>query len=158
MDYVENEDGVTEWPPKAKGPMLKEPKGAGLIRRRETKKARVLAEDKEKDKVRARDRQCRWPHCENCRAYKPRLEVAHLTAKGMGGDPNGDVTTADQMILLDFLTHQSGPLSLEQHGRRIVPLTDKGTYGPCEFWQTDLETGGEFLVARERSPFVYERD
>jgi hypothetical protein len=142
----------------AHGALQKEPKGADLIRRRERKKARVLAEEHEKAKVRVRDRQCRWPHCENCRTYKPRLEVAHLTAKGIGGDPRGEVSTADQMILLDFLTHQSGPLSLEQHGRRIVPLTDRGTSGPCEFWQTDLETGEEFLVARERSPFLYERD
>ncbi len=132
-------------------------KGTALMDARQRRHDRTAAEAREKDRVRVRDRICRWPHCENCRRFTPRLEVAHLDAKGMGGDPRGAVTTADQMVLLDYLTHQSGIYSLEQHGRRIEPLTDRGTDGPCEFWQSDGR-GGWYLVARERAPFVYEKD
>lgn len=131
-------------------------KGSSLMERRERRRAIVASEEAEKATVRARDRRCRWPQCEQCRKWQPRLEVAHLDAKGMGGD-HGTVSTADAMILLDWLTHQSGPSSLEQHGRKIVPLTDQGTNGPCEFWMHDPKDGW-YLVARERAPFVYERD
>lgn len=131
-------------------------KGTALIERRQRRKEIRAFEDSEKDKVRRRDRICRWPFCANCKAFKPRLEVAHLRAKGFGGD-HSTRSAAHQMILLDYLTHQGGTSSLEQHGRRIEPLTPLGTDGPCEFWQTD-DHGQEFLVARERAPFVYERD
>ena len=138
------------------GALQKPHKGASLIERRTRRKETVAREDAEKAKVRARDRICRWPRCENCRRFKPRLEVAHHRAKGMGGD-HGTRSTADQMVLLDVLTHQGGPSSLEQHGRRIEPLTPLGTSGPCEFWSQD-DAGDWYLVARERAPFVYERD
>lgn len=130
-------------------------KGSGLIERKTRAKDIKAFEDAEKDKVRARDKRCRWPHCQYCRAYKPRLEVAHLKAKGQGGD-HGERSTADQMILLDFITHQ-GHDGLEQHRRRIVPLTPAGTNGPCDFYATG-EDGRLFLVAREIAPFYYERD
>jgi hypothetical protein len=134
----------------------KGPKGDSYIKARERRKAIKAAEDAAKDDVRKRDKVCRWPKCRNCAAYKPRLEVAHLDAKGMGGD-HGSVSSPDQMILLDYLTHQSGPSSLEQHGRKIVPLTAKGTDGPCQFWAKD-ENGDWFLVAEEVSIGVYRRD
>lgn len=131
-------------------------KGSALIAHRERRKALVDFEDGEKDAVRFRDKRCRWPYCENCRRYKPRLEVAHLRAKGQGGD-HGTRSREDQMILLDFLTHQGGPSSLEQHGRLIVPLTAAGTAGPCEFWATG-DDGQLYLVATEYAPFCYVRD
>jgi hypothetical protein len=130
-------------------------KGSSLIDRKERRKAIEAAEEREKDAVRADDRRCRWPQCENCRRYKPRLEVAHLEAKGYGGD-HGTRSDRTQMVLLDYLTHQ-GADGLEQHGRRIVPLTERGTRGPCEFWRRG-EDGVFYLVARESAPFVYERD
>jgi hypothetical protein len=73
----------------------------------------------------------------------------------MGGD-GGVRSTADQMVLLDYLTHQ-GANGLEQHGRQITPLTSAGTNGPCDFWATD-EQGRWYLVARETSIGIYERD
>lgn len=130
-------------------------KGSYLIERKERRKSVEAHEDAEKDAVRAADGYCRWPHCEHCRRYKPRLEVAHLDAKGFGGD-HGTRSDRTQMILLDYLTHQ-GSDGLEQHGRRIVPLTDRGTRGPCEFWRKD-PSAGWYLVARESAPHVYERD
>lgn len=136
----------------AVGAMPKPEKGSALKERRQQQKDDRAEEDAAKAEVRARDGRCRWPHCENCRSYKPRLEVAHIVAKGAGG-----LNVPENMMLLDFLTHQGGTSSLEQHGKRIEPLTPEGTNGPCEFWATD-ERGGWYLVARERAPFVYERD
>lgn len=130
-------------------------RGTSLIESRERRKAVVAFEEGEKDRVRARDKRCRWPQCENCKRYQPRLEVAHVRAKGQGGD-HGTRSSADQMILLDFLTHQ-GDDGLERHQREIVPLTEKGTRGPCEFWATG-EDGQLYLVAVEYAPFCYVRD
>jgi hypothetical protein len=130
-------------------------KGTHWKEGRDRRKAIIAAEEREKDDVRRRDKRCRWPNCENCKTYKPRLEVAHVVAKGMGGD-HGTRSTADQMMLLDYLTHQGGGDSVEQHGRRIEPLTAAGTDGPCAFWRVG-EDGMEYLVAMERSvggPYV----
>lgn len=124
-------------------------KGDSLREKHERRAATVAFEETEKAKVRKRDRFCRWPHCENCKRYKPRLEVAHVRAKGMGGD-GGERSTADQMILLDYLSHQGGNDSVEQHGRRVEPLTAAGTDGPCAFYRTG-EDGREYVVAIETS-------
>lgn len=105
-------------------------KGSALRARRDRQRAIRAHEESEKAKVRRRDVGCRWPACENCRRYKPRLEVAHLLAKSLGG-----ANTADNMILLDYLTHQDGTDSLHAQTRRIEPLTSRGTNGPCRFWQ-----------------------
>ena len=138
-------------------PIPKGAKGQSYIDARERRKAIADAEEAEKQKVRLRDRRCRWPHCANCKRYQPRLECAHLDPKGMGGDPTALRTTSAGMMLLDFLTHQSGPSSLEQHGKKIEPLTAAGTDGPCSFWQADGR-GGWVMVAQESAPFVYVRD
>lgn len=132
--------------------MQKPAKGSHWQEGRDRRRSVVAEEEAAKEFVRQKDGRCRWPHCENCRRYKPRLEVAHLVAKGAGG--SNDV---GNLILLDYLTHQSGTASLEQHGRRIVPLTAEGTRGPCEFWAKD-EHGQDYLVARETAPHSYERD
>jgi hypothetical protein len=143
--------GLTRWT----SPQPKPDKGSHLIERRTRRKAIETSEDSEKQKVRRRDRVCRWPRCENCRTFKPRLEVAHLVAKGMGGD-HGIKSTADQMVLLDFLTHQ-GKDGIERHGRKIEPLTPAGADGPCNFWLAD-DRGGWTLVAEETAIGVYRRD
>lgn len=137
------------------GPNWKPAKGSHLIARKERRKAIENDEEGEKRKVRLRDKSCRWPKCENCRRYGPRLEVAHIDAKGMGGD-HGVRSSADQMMLLDFLTHQ-GPQGIERHERKIEPLTAAGTDGPCAFYARD-SNGDFYLVAREIAPFYYERD
>ncbi len=144
-------------PALARGALDKPAKGDGLRERRTRRRDVVKRETDAKADVRKRDKRCRWPHCENCRRFKPRLEVAHLDAKGYGGD-HGTRSTSDRMILLDYITHQGGLQSLEQHGKRIVMLTARGTWGPCEFWAQDPRDGTWYLVARERAPFVYERE
>lgn len=143
-------------PDLAFGALQKPEKGAAFKARKHACQQTKAFEAEEKRKVRLRDQRCRWPHCEHCRRYQPRLEVAHLVAKGMGGD-RGLLSTADQMILLDVLTHQGGPDSLEQHGRKIEPLTAQGTDGPCAFYVRDAQ-GQWVLVAEETSVGVYRRD
>jgi hypothetical protein len=106
-------------------------KGTYLIERKDRRKAVEAFEDAEKQKVRVRDKHCRWPDCADCRRYKTRLEVAHLNDKGIGGD-HGVRSTADQMMLLCFLVHQ-GPRSVHTGDRKITPLTNGGTNGPCQF-------------------------
>ena len=121
-------------------------KGSALRERRDRQRAIRAHEDREKAKVRRRDVICRWPSCENCRRYKPRLEVAHLAGKGMGGD-HGERSTAANMMLLDYLTHQDGTDSLHAQTRRIEPLTDQGTDGPCRFWR--LTEAGWLVIHTE---------
>ena len=129
------------------GALQKPEKGSHWKAGRDRRKAVVAYEEAEKRLVRIRDKGCRWPHCENCRTYKPPLEVAHVVAKGMGGD-HGIKSSADQMMLLDRLSHQGGLDSVEQHGRRIEPLTPAGTNGPCAFYRQDAD-GREYTVAVE---------
>lgn len=115
---------------------------------RTQKKAAIRTNEKsEKAKVRCRDKRCRWPNCV-CRSMRLRPEVAHVKAKGIGGD-HGARSTADNMLLLCWLMHR-GSSSLHSGDKKIVPLTDVGTNGPCEFWERGQ------LVGRERSAGVIE--
>jgi hypothetical protein len=123
-------------------------KGTALLERRSKRADLRQHERTEKHKVRLRDKTCRWPRCV-CRAMNVRNEVAHLDAKGAGGD-HGIRTRADRMMLLCFLAHQ-GETSLHSGDRKIVPLTDAGTDGCCEFYLRHPVTGTLELVATERS-------
>lgn len=137
-------------------PFAKGSKGDAWVERRARRDAMAEYEDREKTKVRKRDLRCRWPHCANCLAHRPPLDVAHVCgAKGMGGD-HGTRSSAQQMMLIDHVTHLATG-GIEQHGKWVEPLTPEGTDGPCEFWQRDAH-GRPFLVARELAPFIYERD
>jgi len=119
-------------------PFWKDPPGttrkAQLARADEIKRD----EEREKRKVRKRDKACRRPNCPHCRDYGGRLalHVAHLTPKGMGGDKTGRVTKAELMIRLDSITHTEQERGLLD----IRPLTARGTYGTCEFWWMAGET------------------
>ena len=116
----------------------------------------MIAEDEQKAIARARDRRCRWPHCEICRRYKNLIpQAAHVVqAKGMSGDRLMARSMANQLMLLDPITHGAQ----ERHEKDVVPIDPVlGTDGPCEFWAED-EQGQKYLVARETAPFEYERD
>lgn len=133
--------------------LQKPEKGSAWVARRESRKEAIANEKSAKAEVMRLDGRCRWPDCANCRAYKPPLEVAHVVrAKGMGGD-HGTVSTPAHLMVLDRLTHQQQ----ETNKRDVRPLTAEGTRGPCEFWQW-THADGWFLVARERAPFIYDRD
>ena len=117
--------------------------------RRKVALARVQAERDAKETVRERDQHCRWPGCpcvywpeSDCTNEKERAvwtaiqcaqEVAHLHSKGMGGDKKLTRTKPELMILLCKWRHQ-GPISLHTERAKIVPLTSRGTDGPCEFF------------------------
>jgi len=105
------------------------------------------AERTHKKEVRARDRGCRWPGCE-CRKLKLRTEVAHLAAKGVGGD-HGERSEPENLIELCFVKHRGTP-SLHSGDLKIMPRTAVGANGPCDFFQRD-EAGVFQLVASERT-------
>jgi hypothetical protein len=135
--------------PDYRGAIPKPSKGSALLKRRADRKAIELEEEKEKAKVRKRDRGCRWPRCE-CKALKNiALHVAHLDDKGMGGD-HGLRSRADRMIHLCFLRHEGQP-SLHSGDLAIVPQTDAGTDGPCDFYARHADHGRLELVASERT-------
>jgi hypothetical protein len=134
--------------PKFSGPTLRE-------ERRERKATRLSQEKAAKAEAKRLDGgRCRWPHCV-CKG-KEGTERAHLTAKGMGGTPDGSRNDPRNLISICHDIHR-GPRSLHSGDRKIVPLTDDGARGPCEFWQRD-ERNDWFLVAREREPHIFERD
>lgn len=106
------------------------PKPDGSKRRAKRTHAGRRLERIEKAKVRQRDRCCRVPWCST---PTDRLTVAHLLHKGMGGNPAQNRSTADKMIYLCYAHHQ-GPRGLDgMYPLSIVPLTDAGTNGPCQF-------------------------
>ncbi|HKA75328.1 MAG TPA: hypothetical protein VKE26_26230 [Xanthobacteraceae bacterium] len=107
--------------------------------------ARLAHERRQKAIVRRRDPRCRRPGCPHCAQHhgRLRLDCAHLSAKGLGGDPQGRVTTAAQMIRLDLISHGEQERGL----LIIVPLDPRrGTAGPCEFyWSPNGSTGDGHL-------------
>lgn len=136
--------------------MIKKPsRTARKKAERETKLARRAHEDKEKAKVRKRDRYaCRFPLC-GCRQLGLRLEVSHDEHKGMGGNPSGDRSTADKMILFCTHRHQHGNISRHHGTLRLVYLTKDGTNGPVAFelhGDAFGRSGTWFEVARETRP------
>lgn len=98
------------------------------------KQAQIEADERyEKAQVRRRDGFCRFPLC-GCRRLHIPTEVAHLRHKGMGGNPKGDRSTREQMILLCRVRHQDSTCSLHRGTLRIVPLDPaRGTDGPVRF-------------------------
>jgi len=130
-------------------PLTKPAKGSGFLERKARAREIANSEKREKQIVRKRDKhRCRWPRCEY-RTLEPRIEVAHLNDKGMGGD-HGERSTADQMICLCFLHHQ-GEKSLHSGDLEIRPLTTEGANGPCLFisWFDEGQKAG--LNPRARS-------
>ena len=122
--------------------LQKPAKGTALRERRERQKDREAYEKREKAKVRARDKSCRWPGCE-CRSLRLPLEVAHLVAKSLGGSND-----AENLILLCQPVHQGRP-SMHSGDLEVRPQTSRGANGPCDFYM--LRDGGRWeCVASER--------
>src|SRR5574341_582039 len=131
------------------------------LERHARKLSRKAADASVKAAAKARDGyRCRWPHCEY-RAVRQPLDAAHITqAAGMGGDPKLLRTQRQDLMAICRLHHRTGYLSLHNGGLAIEPMTDAGTDGPCNFWARTLNrsSSANHLVARELSPFIYERD
>lgn len=115
------------------GALQKRSKGTARLEALSRSDSRKAAEDRAKRTVRTRDKKCRRPSCPHCKASKGRLllHVAHLTPKGLGGDPKGLVTTANQMIRVDAKTHDEQERGLLE----ITPIdAARGTDGDCAWW------------------------
>ena len=91
----------------------------------------VSHERAEKAKVRLRDdNRCRYRDCAD---PFNRVEVAHLQHKGMGGNPKGDRSMANQMLCLCRYHHRDPEWSYDS-GELLITPKDKqlGTDGECD--------------------------
>lgn len=109
---------------------------------------------------------CRWPGCEFWKQGY-RVDAAHVIQHaGHGGDPSLIRSQRHQLARI-CVRHHQGPFSLHSGDLKVVPLTDRGTDGPCEFhvrndaaehgWEV---VGGEddFTFARRRNESASDED
>lgn len=122
-------------------------------RRRQSRK---YAEDKAKGLVRRRDKhRCRFPLC-GCGTLGLRLEVSHIKHKGHGGNPAGDRSVPEEMILLCVHRHQHGAVSRHHGTLRTRYLTAAKAKGPIA-WDVKLPGRSRWWeVARESAVQVLE--
>jgi hypothetical protein len=103
------------FPRRVNGPMFKDSAKAPKVARRVRKTlARRLIENEEerhKREVRLRDRYCRFPLCE-CRKFGLALHVSHSRHKGAGGNPKGDRSLPELMVLIDAARHRENRMSI----------------------------------------------
>lgn len=117
------------WPPRWTGSQFKQPRSlkVGRVLKREKRDAK---EKSRKDDVRKRDKYCRFPLC-GCKRFGLALrEVSHSKHKGMGGNPKGDRSEADLMVLVCAARHKENIFSIDRKTIRWRPLTSKGADGP----------------------------
>lgn len=121
------------------------------INRRNARKAVKMSIQKE---LRARDGiGCRWPGCEFWRRGY-RVHNAHLEHRGIGGDPKAIRSERHKQIRLCYPHHQ-GVFSLDSGDLRIIPLTDKGTDGPCQFEYRDPAAPKGWAIAGGEDDFTF---
>lgn len=146
-------------------PFFKQPRSAKVERHRRFLK-RKGAEDAEKKRVRGRDRFCRFPLC-GCRHAGLRTEVSHSRHKGMGGNPKGDRSSADLMVLVCSARHKENRVAIDRGTLTWEPLTDAGAFGPIAWSMRqdelpkdlqDVPIGADpwIELARETAIGVYE--
>jgi hypothetical protein len=156
---------MSDWPPRWNKPHFKEPvssKVQRFIKRTE----RDGKEQIEKRKVRNRDKFCRFPLC-GCGKMKLRTEVSHSTHKGMGGNPAGDRSQAELMVLVCGARHKDNTIAIDRGTLRWRALTARGSNGPIA-WDVDIppyldlaeclpstRKSHWFEVARESAPHVW---
>lgn len=135
-------------------------RGTLRIKQKTARKTLVSDEDKIKREAKRRDfHRCRWPHQtleEAARCVMLRVESAHLTHKGMGGDKQLIRTKRELLITQGVQCHDllDGRV-IGGIPRRIRFLTDKQADGPCAF---DVKRGKKWVeVGREVSVGVLER-
>src|SRR3990167_729001 len=138
------------------GPHWKPSRTARKIAQTQTRLDRQSHERREKALARRRDRFCRFPLC-GCRRLGLATEVSHQVHKSQGGNPAGDRSRANGLILLCRHRHQDGAVSRHAGTLRAVALTPEGMNGPIA-WEVDasavypelkpFETGW-FEIARE---------
>jgi len=120
--------------------MWKGPRVTTGQRRKRKYRELSLAERNAKSLVHDRDKLCRFPLC-GCHSggysMKDILTVSHDVHKGMGGDPSGERSQPELMLLLCKWRHQDGPVSRHRGTMRTVYLTEQKNDGPLAF-EVDL--------------------
>jgi len=116
------------WPPTWDKPHFKDG-SSSKIERYKRRMDLKDKEDAEKQKVRRRDGYCRFPLC-GCGKMKLRTEVSHSEHKGMGGNPAGDRSKADLMVLVCHRRHKDGRVAIDKGTLRWRALTARGSNGP----------------------------
>lgn len=123
------------------------------LERKRVKRERKAIEDGITAEAKRRDKNtCRWP---NCKFTGLRIETAHLEHRGMGGNPSLDRTERHKLIAL-CLRHHAMFDRKTTTDINIEPVTDRGTDGPCAFYETHPETGVMTHVFTEPITFVSE--
>lgn len=119
------------WPPRwAPGPHFKGSSTSPRVEKRQEKAETKAAEEKNKRKVRTRDKGCRFPLC-GCRKLKIQPHVSHSQHKGMGGNPAGDRSAPELLIHLCACRHRENRISIDKGTLRWRELEKgKGSEGP----------------------------
>lgn len=123
------------------------------IKRRNARKAAKMDVQKQ---LRIRDGLgCSWPGCELWkRGY--RVEAANIDHAGMGGDPSLSRMVTSNLIRICYPHHQ-GVCSLHSGDLKIVPLTSKGTDGPCEFFRRDPKAPNGWAMEGGEDDYTFKR-
>lgn len=82
------------------------------------------------------------------------LEVSHQRHKGMGGNPEGDRSIAELMMLLCAWRHRSGRWAVDRGNVKWEARTERGADGPVA-WYLATAKGWE-LIALESAVQVLE--
>jgi hypothetical protein len=131
-----------EWPPRWTEPHFKTPISKKVVRGKKRAAAATVEKAKKLD-VRTRDKTCRVPLC-GCRKFNLALHVSHSQHKGMGGNPKGDRSAPELMVLVCSARHRENLVSIDRASLRWRPLTKDGANGPIA-WDVDarcLKAGG----------------
>lgn len=121
------------------------PKGFEARRRAAKRRKLDAAELKNMQKARVRDAHCRFPLCP-CHEMIPLPhrtlieltgEISHAEHRGSGGNPKGDRTVPEKLLLLCNWRHKLAKFSVDRKTIRWEPLTAAGANGPIR-WLIDL--------------------
>lgn len=144
-------------------PSFPKPMRSATVDRRKKRSLLKRAEDAAMAKVRRRDKKCRFPLC-GCRKLGLTLHVSHQRHRGMGGNPAGDRTVPELMVLVCSARHRELPISIDRGTVRWRPLTEDGANGPIA-WDlnaslvrgyplSSTESSDWFQIAEEIAPGV----
>lgn len=106
------------------------------IEKHQARQAVKSHEEREKRKVRARDKHCRFPLC-GCKRFGLPLHVSHDLHKGrLGAKESVERSIEAKMVYLCSARHMDNIISRHKGTMRAVPLTDDGYNGPVA-WEID---------------------
>lgn len=141
------------WPPRWTEPHFKHDQPNPRVEKRADKLKLVADERRHKEAVRKRDTGCRFPLC-GCKKFRRHTEVSHAEHKGMGGDPTGERSTPDKMILLCPFRHRENRVSIDKGTLRWEARTTNGADGPIAWFE--LVDGRWMDMVRESAVGVLE--